>query len=207
MINWPGHNALGLAIALSLEGVKSSSVEENKAQFAYPSLNANSASSMQAFSANSNKNTSRQEQENSGSGLQLRPVLRQVRALYDFEAVEDNELSFCTNDLINVCDDRWVNTLFLPTNFDKQIIIINRDANWWRGCLLSQSQAFEKGNVSSLFYGLFPVSFVEVVDPTKDPMVNGNSPKEKTNDEESVLQIDESVLLKVGIIIITKPVN
>lgn len=78
-------------------------------------------------------------------------VGRKVRAIYDFEAVEDNELSFKAGEIITVLDDRYVH--ILVTKFHHYwLTCVNQfyrysDENWWKG-------------ETQLGAGLFPANFV-----------------------------------------------
>lgn len=76
-----------------------------------------------------------------------------VRALYDFEAAEDNELTFLSGEISIIfffffdikCNFNYIFTLFL--NFLSVHVSDSSDPNWWKG----YNQRGE---------GLFPANFV-----------------------------------------------
>ncbi|XP_065417788.1 signal transducing adapter molecule 2 isoform X3 [Chrysemys picta bellii] len=78
----------------------------------FPTAGSQTLTSAAKNGASSSKN---KEDEDIAKEIQQnnQKVLRKVRALYDFEAVEDNELTFKSGEIIIVLDDS--------------------DANWWKG--------------------------------------------------------------------------
>lgn len=73
---------------------------------------------------------------------------RTVKALYDFEAAEDNEVTFKAGDLISILDDRYASCdLHKFNGRTVHFYASYSDANWWKG-----------QNGSDV--GLFPANFV-----------------------------------------------
>ncbi|PAV89378.1 hypothetical protein WR25_11924 isoform A [Diploscapter pachys] len=97
-------DALAKAIAMSLE-------EQDKRKVV-------KTSKLYPNSAATNGHTNKTENK----------IERKVRALYDFEAAEDNELSFVSGDIITVIDDN--------------------DSNWWRGRIGLQQGLFPSNFVT-----------------------------------------------------------
>ncbi|XP_061464762.1 signal transducing adapter molecule 2 isoform X2 [Rhineura floridana] len=136
----------------------------------FPTARSQSPSTVVKNGASSSKN-----KEDEDIAKEVHPnhqkISRKVQALYDFEAVEDNELTFKSGDIIVVLDDS--------------------DANWWKG---------ENHRGVGLFPSNFVTSNLND-EPESAPTVDKNSSAEDTTEEITKAEpepvyIDESKMDK-----------
>ena len=101
--------------------------------------------------------------------------------MYDFEAAEDNELTFKAGDIITLIEES--------------------DPNWWEGSLNGHSGKAPDTSLIpdhlSPFSGLFPANFVtkEVSQAAKSEGQTKNQSK-KSENQKIIISVDEALLAK-----------
>ena len=106
---------------------------------------------------------------------------RKVRALYDFEAAEDNELTFKAGEISKLfLSSVWFIRSYCFCFYFLVHVIDDSDANWWKG-------SNQRGE------GLFPANFVSSdLDAEPEIMTRESTKRVQFNEQVTVATLEET---------------